>query len=230
MEFFDEQMGDVSISPTASGIIRETQTFYNLSFKGGGTVEMHSNLDVDGTLDINGPTLDVTGSLWQLNVAQGFANAGVFIARTGTVEFDGVGYQEITTNNTTFENLIVTNGSGSTVAFVDAFTTAKFTDVTPNSVLTFGAGTTVNITGELDLNGQATGTPIILDSSDGTTRFTFNVTGGTQEVQYLNVSNSESSTNDIRARNSVEGANTDSSEASPRWIFGPLRGAVIMVD
>ncbi|MBZ0165498.1 MAG: hypothetical protein K8I00_01735 [Candidatus Omnitrophica bacterium] len=60
------------------------------------------------------------------------------------------------------------------------------------------------------------------------------MTGGNQTVSYVNVSNSQASSNNITATNSIQGANTDAAEGTPHWIFGggggPLKGAVIIVD
>jgi hypothetical protein len=74
------------------------------------------------------------------------------------------------------------------------------------------------IQNNLTLNGAA-GARITLNSTDHATRFTFDVTGGTQNVYYVNVSNSQASTNDIRAYYSVNNFNTDSAEPSPHWVF-----------
>lgn len=137
--------------------------------------------------------------------------------------------------NGDFNNIVVTNGSGSDVAFEDSFSTANFTATTADTSLTFEASTTVTITGNLNLNGGAVGNEVIIDSSDGSTRFTFDVTGGDQTVSYINVSNSQASSNNITANDSIQGANTDAAEGTPHWIFGgggggPLKGAIIIVD
>ena len=127
--------------------------------------------------------------------------------------------------------LEVTNAG--TMNFTDAFTANHFKDVTADSGLVFAAGTTYTITGTLDLNGGVIGNEIILNSSDNATRFTFNVTGGVQNVYYVMVSNSEASSNNILATFSIKGTNTDAPEGAPRWVFvgsGPLRGAVMHVD
>ena len=77
------------------------------------------------------------------------------------------------------------------------------------------------ISGSLILNGQASGTRITLDSSDSTNRFAFDVSGSDQNVSFVDVSNSESSTNDIIAVSSLDTTNTDSGDlpATAQWIF-----------
>lgn len=208
--------------------------FYNLEFDDGGAAmtiwELQDDLDVDGSIIIVNGTLDVGAGNRSINVAKNWNNSGAFIARSGTVVFDGLATQQITTGGEAFATIVVMNGSASSVQFVDSFSVMNMVDITPNSVLIFGAGTTVTITNNLNLNGQSAGTPIILDSSDGATRFSFNVTGGVQQVDFVNVSNAESLSNNIRTRRSIQGANTDAVDNPPQWTFGPLRGSIIIVE
>ena len=72
--------------------ILEMQTFYNLVIDDtpttAGTFNLNSALDVNGTVTITGGTLDVTGSLWPVNIAGSWINSDTFTARTGTVTFD----------------------------------------------------------------------------------------------------------------------------------------------
>jgi len=114
------------------------------------------------------------------------------------------------------------------------YSVENLTDITPGSTLIFDAGSTYTINGILTLNGQAVGTRIILNSSDGFTRFTFDVgAANPQTVFYVDVSNSEAAGSDITAFFSFDRANNDSGEGTPQWVFpaaGPLRGAVMVVD
>jgi len=215
-----------------------SNSFYNLTLddsNGGGdtTWVLLSDLNVDGTLRVLDGTLDVNVSQnrpifvsgsWEVNAA------GVFTARTATVTFNGSGAQTVTMVDDNFYDVIVTNGSSSTVAFVGGTTFNNFTSTVANAAMTFESGETFTISDTLDMNGQAVGTRIVIDSSDGSSRFTFDVTGGLQTVSYVEVSNSQASSNDIRAQNSLNNGNTDTLESSPRWIFGPLRGAVLVID
>ncbi|MDH5729753.1 MAG: hypothetical protein OEZ58_12235, partial [Gammaproteobacteria bacterium] len=106
------------------------------------------------------------------------------------------------------------------VSFADGFSAANFTNVTASSKMTFAAGATYTISGTLNLNGQATGTKIVLVSSTPSTRYTFDVTGGAQSVSFVDVTDSNASTNDITANNSTgSGQNNDNAETSPFWIF-----------
>ena len=78
---------------------------------------------------------------------------------------------------------------------------------------------TYTINGTLTLDG-ALGEEITLNSIDDTNRFTFDVTNADQTVDYVNIKNSNSSTNDIIASNSVNNGNTDHGEGSPCWVIG----------
>ena len=233
---FDDTSGNNNVWTQSSN------TFYNVIFDDGNggsnvTWNLQGPMDIEGTLQIVEGTVDVTSSNYDIFVAGDWYNSDEFIARSATVVFDGTSDQTITTcdgcTDSDFNNIIVSNGSGSTVAFLDAFTVANFTATTADTNLNFEAGKTVTITGVLDLDGGAAGDEIFLNSSDFTNRFEFDVTGGAQSVSFVDVSNSEASSNDITATNSNDRMNTDSGDlpATAQWNFGgALKGAVIMVD
>ena len=185
---------------------------------------------MDGSLLIINGTLDAGLGNHSINLANNWNNSGSFVARSGTVMLDGAANQQMTTGGGAFATIVVANGSSSSVEFFDSFSVMNLIDNTPNSVLIFEAGSTTTITNNLSLNGQSTASRIILDSSDGATRFNFDVTGGVRQVDFVNVSNAESLSNNIRTRQSTQGANTDAEENPPHWTFGPLRGAIMFVE
>ena len=195
-----------------------------------------SGTDVGDVLIQNGATLDLSGTLQTFTVSGTWLNQATQTITAGTVIFDGAQAQAVTTNGGTFFNIEVTNASAAGVTFNDETSFEDFTDTTAGSRLTFEAGSTYTINGTLNLNGQATGTRIVLDSTDGLTRFDFVVAAGAQSVSYVDVSNSQvsgTSGDDITAFNSFNRTNTDAAEASPHWIFvstGPLRGAAMVVE
>ncbi|MBU2437505.1 MAG: hypothetical protein KKE55_07410, partial [Candidatus Omnitrophica bacterium] len=192
----------------------------------GGSLTLADEADIDGAVSVGsanptefvltGKTLLYGGSNLNLN------NLDIFTVAGSTVTLDGAGAQSITSESNIYNNLTITNASGAGVTFADAFSAANLTCNTASAKLTFGAGLTYTIIGTLTLNGQATGTRIVLDSSDGATRFNFDVSGGAQNVYYVDVSNSGvagTAGNDITARYSVNGGNNDDADASPHWIF-----------
>ncbi|MBU0534376.1 MAG: DUF11 domain-containing protein, partial [Candidatus Omnitrophica bacterium] len=94
-------------------------------------------------------------------------------------------------------------------------------DITPNSKLTFNDGDTYTITGAagLNLDGQALGTEVIILSDNPGTQFTFDLTGGAQTVNRVNVTDSAASSNNITANNSVNNGGNDDGDPVPHWIF-----------
>ncbi|MCA9402351.1 MAG: hypothetical protein KC897_01105 [Candidatus Omnitrophica bacterium] len=184
----------------AAQTITGNQAFYNVEFNNAaGSWELQTTLNVDGTLTLAAGTLDTgLGSDNTINVAGNWTDTGTFEPREGLVNLDG-GDQVITTTGT-FYNL----QKSLTVA----------------GTLTFEAGITVGVTNNLVFNG-APGQLLGLVSSSPGTVFNLNVTGGTQQVSYVNVSDSEALSNDILAVLSVNGGGNDDGDIPPtdQWIF-----------
>ena len=95
-----------------------------------------------------------------------------------------------------------------------------FVSTVGSSEINFEAGSTYVLTGSLELDGQAAGTRIVLNSSDYSTRFNIDVRNEIAIVDFVDVRNSEALTNDIIAQSSLDTTNTDSGEGSPMWLFG----------
>jgi hypothetical protein len=166
-------------------------------------------MTVAGNLTLTNGTLDVSTSNYGITIGGNFARtSGTFTPRNGTVTFNDNTKTSLISGSTTFYNLSCT---------------------TAGKAITVTAGTTQTISGTLTLTG-ASGSLIVLNSSDGATRFTFDVASA-QTVSYVDVSNSQVSSSggtfDITANNSIDRANTDSGEAAPHWIF-PSAGATKM--
>jgi len=182
----------------------------NMPADGLGTYTLQTNLNVDGTLRLNTGTLDA-GSNRQINIGGDWENfGGAFVAQAGTVVFDGA--DQWIPASETFYNL------------------SKTLSASPSRTLTFGRQSTVTVSNTLTLQGFDGSSRLNLRSSSVGARFNVDVTAGPQTTSYLDVQDSEALSNNIRANNSVDSGNTDYQEPSPRWVFGPLRGAVMMVD
>ena len=167
------------------------------------TPSANETLTVDGNLAIAATgTLDASAAGTTISFSGDWINNGTFAPGTGTVTFAGTGTSVINGSNT-FHN---------------------FTCMTAGKQLTFAAGSTQTVSNTLTLNGQASGTKIVLRSSTPGTRWTFDVTGGVQSVDYVDVKDSNASSNDITANNSTgnhdDNGNNDDTETSPFWIFG----------
>ncbi|MDH5544658.1 MAG: right-handed parallel beta-helix repeat-containing protein [Gammaproteobacteria bacterium] len=191
-----------------------------------GTINLGSTVDVNDLMDLQSGTLNLADST--LNLSGDWLNtAATITVGTSTVTLDGTALQTITTAAGNFNNLSVTNASASGVFFADGFSSANFTNTTPGSRMTFAAGGTYTISGTLNLNGQATGTKVVLVSSSPGARYTFDVTGGPQTVNFVDVTDSNASSNNITANDSTGvGQNNDNAETSPFWIFAVPGAAV----
>ncbi|MBU1852407.1 MAG: hypothetical protein KJ995_08395, partial [Candidatus Omnitrophica bacterium] len=206
------------------------------TFNGGLTVSGGTFTGSAGAVDVNGDVTLSSGiitapSTGAFTVSGNWTKtAGTFTHNSGTVTFDGAALQTITSASGVYNNLTITNASSNGVAFADAFTTANLTCNTASAKLTFNAGSTYTITDTLTLNGQATGTRITLVSDATGTRFNLDVTGGVQDVYYVDVTDSEASTNDIFAYGSVSTSNNDDTELSPHWKFGVLISGTVYSD
>ena len=165
------------------------------------TLAADENFIVDGNLTIEaGGTLDASAANTNISLSGNWTNSGTFIPGTdSTVTFTDSGTVSNITGNTTFNN---------------------FACVTASKQLTFEAGVIQTINDTLTLNGQASGTEIQLRSSTAGTRWTFDVVGSDQAVEYVDVQDSQSSTNNIVAKNSIYSGNTDRLEPPAHWVFG----------
>lgn len=192
------------------------------------TLSAGLNLIADGSGDVtlsgatNNPPVNITGGIDYTG-----AGAGSEILTTGTGTWTVGGSFDVTggTFTATSGNTVVFNNAGQTSTISGAPTFHNFTCTTPGKPLRFAANETVTIAsgGTLTLTG-ASGNLISLDRSGGTgsDRFAL-IVNSPQNVSYVSVTNAEvsgSSGNDITAADSTGGANTDSAEASPHWVFG----------
>ncbi|UCG35640.1 MAG: DUF11 domain-containing protein [Candidatus Omnitrophota bacterium] len=204
----------------------------NLRVRSGAAVRLSNSASLDlnesgGTA--TGATIEAGGEIdagnGSINVTGNLSNAGTFTAGTSTVTLDGTAAQSITSNSATYNDFVVTNSSGAGVTFADAFSTTDFTAITANTNLTFDGASTYTITGTLDLNGQASGTEITL-RSDAASAYTFDVQGGPQTVNYVDVQYCHASSNDITANNSINSGNNDDLLGSPHWVFASATATI----
>ncbi|MFC1751324.1 beta strand repeat-containing protein, partial [Pseudomonadota bacterium] len=182
---------------------------YSLTVGGSITLGVGSDSGTKN-LNITNSTVQVAGNYT--------VNSGTnTVTSTGsTLVFNGTGAQSVTTANKTLNNIEVTNSSA-IVSLTDTSTINDFKAIQASTQLTFTAGITYNIGGDLVLNGQDVGTRIQLRSTGA---YTLNVTAGTQAVSYVDVQYAEASGNDILAGDSIEvGTTTDADDVSPYWQF-----------
>ncbi len=226
----------VASSNTKTAILDTSTSSYSINCNsiqsGGGVTTRYGQMILNGstvtTGDFSITTSDggginsVTANTSTINVSGNWTNSDTFTAGTSTVNFDGAALQSVTACSActlgTFSTLQSSNASAAGVSFLDAFTTTNFTDSTAASKLTFKAGSTYTVSGTLTVDGTS-GNEIVLLSDTPATRFTLDVTGGAQTVAYVNVTDSQTSTNDITAYNATNVSGNDDGEATPHWVF-----------
>ncbi|MCA9402259.1 MAG: hypothetical protein KC897_00635 [Candidatus Omnitrophica bacterium] len=199
---FLARTGTVTFDATAGAptITSNADPFYNLSFDDGGNnrnFTLQDDLDINGTLTIDGGTLDVNSSGdYTINIAGNWTDNDTFTARNGLVIFDGDD-QSVTTSETFYD-----------------FSKS----VTVTGTLTVAAGATITVGGAMSLSG-APGQLLGLASDSGGSAFTFDVSGGTQTVTYVSVKDSNASSNDINAVLSEDRGGNDNGSGTPEWVF-----------
>jgi len=197
----------------------------------GSVVDIGSDVNVYATDGGGANTIDADTAT--INVSGDWTNNDTFTADTSTVNFDGAALQSITACSScisgSFSTLQSSNASVAGVSFLDALTTTNFTDTTAASKLTFKAGTTHTVSGTLTLDGSS-GNEIVLVSDTPASRFTLDVTSGAQTVSYVNVTDSQSSTNNITASHSTSVSNNDDGEATPHWVFTKTISGTVYTD
>jgi len=180
-----------------------------------GNFTVNGNLTVtDGQLDLNtnDPTSDLNGAVTiaasgdfvasnsaTTTLAGNYTNNGAFTDNGGTITIDGAGQQtmsgQMTGSGDDFNNLIITNNSGSdpdsspSVIFAAGLDTAgTFTAATNNVKLRFNAGSTYTLYA-INFSGTS-GNMVYLRSSSGGSTWYINAGAGSRTVTYTRVKDS----------------------------------------
>ncbi len=87
---FSPQSGTVTFDGTSGteALLSGGQAFTNLTGAGSGTWELYDDLDVNGTIALNGATLDVTANNYDVHAFDIDQTGGTFTPRSGTVTLD----------------------------------------------------------------------------------------------------------------------------------------------
>ncbi len=148
-------------------------TYGALTFSGNETYVLTGNTTTAGTITIGATsTLDaVSGSNYQLNVGGNWANSGTFLARSGTVVFNGT--TSVTASNSAFNNLQLGTGTAG-----GSLTTNVNLDVDGNLTVLNGGATALNISGDqLNVGGNFNLTNLDTYTDDGSTTLVFDGSG-----------------------------------------------------
>lgn len=201
------------------------------SVSAGASVSTADDMDVDGALTVNNggaTTLDISNDTLFVSDDLDWMNLDTFTVASSRVTFDGSGAQIIASDSQTYNIIEVTNTSAQRVTFSEAFTTADLVSTTLGAKMYFQQSTTFTVTGMLQLEG-ALNQEIELDSADGSTQFTLDVSSD-QNVSFVKVANSNAATSDIEADNSVDDGGNDDGDPSPHWIFVGAGSDVFTVE
>ncbi len=210
-----------------------------------GNLSIYGNTGYTVTLDgaTNNPTANITGAIdftgdagsTTITAGNGTWTVGGSIDLTGgtltpggsTFVLNGTANQTVTSAANSFYKMTVANTSLSPgVTFVDALTTTdQFKDITPSSVLTFTAGT-ASALHDINLNGGATGTKVVVRSTNPAVAAGWNVTHNPQTaVSYVSASwNDASAGQEIQAD---DGTNFDGGNTT-NWKWPP--GGVVYTE
>jgi uncharacterized repeat protein (TIGR01451 family) len=157
------------------------------------TLTAGETFTIDGNLTIDATgTLDASAGGTNIIVSGNWTNNGTFTAGDGTVTFIDSGTVSTITGDTTFYN---------------------FTCVTANKQISFTVGSTQTVDGAFNMNGQATGTEILLRSTAAGSKWFIQVPPS-QTVDYLDVKDSDALVNQIRAEDSINSGNNNAN-----WFF-----------
>ena len=167
-----------------------TTTFYRTTFSGTMTSSITNDVKVLDNLTVNGGASFTSGA-GNLLVSGNWANSGTYGHGSGTVIFNGTALQTVQSNGSSWNKITQTNSSAGGVSFTDGFTAVSLENTTADSLMTFTAGQTYNVTAAagLTLNGTA-GQTVNLRSSTPGTRWMINPSGGTWNVDYVDVQDS----------------------------------------
>ncbi|MBU2102166.1 MAG: hypothetical protein KKF80_02100, partial [Candidatus Omnitrophica bacterium] len=166
---FDAGDSDNTIITTSAG----ADDFYDAKFNNIlGTWILEDDLTITNDLSIATGTLDVkTGENNSLTVGGDWANTGTFLARNGTVTFNGAGVS-ILSGSTSFYN---------------------FNSSIAGKTLSFTRGTTQTITNDLTLNGSSSNMLIVNDTGAGSVPQLTLQAGAAQNITNVSVTNNDAS-------------------------------------
>lgn len=213
----DVNSGQIEYNGASGTRSIKTWTYFNLKINStSGTYNLPASTDANGTVTVTTGTFALNG--YDLIVGLNWSNSATFTPGTNKVTFDGTDTQTITAGGTgagkTFYDVQITNASVAGTVFADSCTlTGTFTATTASSKLTFNAGSTYAFA-NISLNGQATGTKIILRSSSTNSQWFFNVSQASPTATYVDVQDS-----DATGGNAITPTSSKNSGNNENWLF-----------
>lgn len=213
-DFFDVSAGQtLTIAGTlnvTSGTLNISTNSNTMAVAGALTVDGGTLTATNGTIDANGAftissgTITAPDSGGAFTVAGNFTQSGgTFTHSSGTVTLDGSG-QTISASTTDFYNLTKSVTSADTLTFATAVTQANNPQINGKLTLT---GTSGNL---LSINSDVASTEAYIEL----------VTGGTQELDYLDVRDSDAGGAASTGVQLVARHSTQTNGGNTNWVFG----------
>jgi len=161
------------------------------------------------------PALTMGSGTWSIGDNVDLTD-GTFTHNSGTVVLNGSGAQSLTSASQSLNDLTITNASAAGVTFADSATVSgTFTDITPSSKLYFHQGSTFAFA-DININGGAVGTKIIMHSDSDGNQWLFNVAAVAPTVSYVDAKDSNANGgSEINTSFSINNGNNEN------WDFPP---------
>ncbi len=139
---FDAGVSTVLYSGSVSQSVAPV-AYHHLSFSGSGTKTLGGDITLTGNLLLSAGTLDAdAGNDHSISLRGNWdASSGTFVARSGTVTFNGLSGQNVISDGSSFSNVIVSN-SGTGLTLGDEMTVSNILTLT-DGVVTTGANTLI---------------------------------------------------------------------------------------
>ncbi|HLC39160.1 MAG TPA: PKD domain-containing protein [Patescibacteria group bacterium] len=197
---------------------------FNLNANGNGNLVVSASandpqINISGNLDYTGVGLGTESitagdNTWSISGNVNFSD-GSFTREGSSFIMNGSSAQSLTANNVNFNNFTSQNSSAAGLTLNDGFTVfGTFADNTPDTKITFNAGSTYNFT-NIDLDGTL-GQEIVLVSSTPGASWLLNVTALVPTVSFIDVSDSNASGgSQIIATNYCQNLGNNQN-----WLFG----------
>jgi uncharacterized delta-60 repeat protein len=195
---------------------------------GGGVTTSPGGASPGGDVHIDDNASFVAGGAISCGGSWTADTGAAFIHSNGTVTFSGTGVQTVTSGDSAWYNIVITNASAGGVSFADGFTCGTFINTTAGSTLYFAASETVTITAYegLVLTG-AEGNLISLRRYGGSEldQWNINALGTGWSVSYVDVQDA----NDIHEFY-INPSNSTDSGNNTNWFTPTVSYTLTMAD
>lgn len=133
-----------------------SQDYGNIGISCSGTATLAGNITLAGNLSITSGTLDASASNYDIDIAGNWLNTGgTFTARSGQVTLNGTANQVVSSNGSSFYDLVVNNSFSSSITLGDDMTASNSLTLTDGVIGTGGYNVIVTNTSASSLTGYS---------------------------------------------------------------------------